>query len=117
MASIPRRSARASALFVALGAGALACANLLSLDDVGYGSAPPEAGVSDAGAPPQAEAGEAPDARDSSAPEEAGEAGCIVPGIDPMFLGDAVQVDASYGFTCALRENGTVVCWGDNSDG
>lgn len=45
------------------------------------------------------------------------EGGCDAAAPDPTFLSDAIQIDSSGHFVCAVRANGAVVCWGDNSVG
>jgi len=37
--------------------------------------------------------------------------------VDPSLLSDVVALALGGGFSCALRTNGTVACWGNNSNG
>ena len=43
-----------------------------------------------------------------------GDASCPAPAADPAFLSDAVEIDTSGHFVCAVRASGQVVCWGEN---
>src|SRR5262245_37211168 len=56
---------------------------------------------------------------DAPSAEDGGgeDAGCVVPTPDPGYLSDAVEIDTSGRFVCAVRVNGQVVCWGDNDSG
>ena len=44
-------------------------------------------------------------------------AGCVpTDAVDPSLLSDAVALALGHSTSCALRSNGTVVCWGDNAE-
>lgn len=55
------------------------------------------------------------DATTSADADAGGDAACQAPG-SPTF-DDAIKVAAGYGHTCAIRQNGALYCWGDNSFG
>ena len=66
---------------------------------------------------------DAPSALDARGADGAGEGGdadaapCVPTDvIDPSLLSDAVALALGGGFSCALRTNATVACWGDNGD-
>ena len=91
----------------ALLAGFVACA---SIDGLAGGSADTDAGD---GAT-QAEATTDGASVDASVD---GDAGCPAPAADPAFLSDAIEIDTNGPAVCAVRQNGDVVCWGDNTKG
>ena len=89
----------------ALLAGFVACA---SIDGLAGGSPDTDAGD----ATTQAEAAVDGSSIDASVD---GDAGCVIPAEDRAFLSDAIEIDTTGPHVCAVRLNGDVVCWGDNS--
>src|SRR5688500_15386294 len=98
-------------LFGIAGAAIAALASCEDTEGLSGGS-----NVPDAAADRTADDGSAPPA-DGAVEAAATDAGCDAPAADPAFLSDAVDIDSSGYFVCAVRENGQVVCWGDNTIG
>ncbi len=104
-----RHRARRAA-FVGLLSSLIGCGLLVDVDGLSGGAdAPsglPEAATTESSAP---EAGDGGTTADGDA------APCVQPAGDPTLLSDAIGLAGGLEFTCAVRANGTVVCWGENA--